>query len=99
MGSLTLNRHFFQNENNRKATHSFAPRLLIFKLEQAFLKFNDICVSRSSPKTNLETNFLNLENRSFENVSFSQIVTCKKIFDIPLLINPFILLIELKNIH
>ena len=24
----------FQNKNNRKATHSFAPRNLIFKLQQ-----------------------------------------------------------------
>ena len=30
MDSLTLKRHnSFQNENNRKATHSFAPRPLI----------------------------------------------------------------------
>ena len=33
------------------------------------LKFNDICVSKSSPKTDLETNFLNLENRSFDRVA------------------------------
>ena len=32
----------FQNKNNRKATHSFAPRPLIFKLQQEVLKFNDI---------------------------------------------------------
>ena len=36
------------------------------------LKFNDICVSWSSPKIDLVTNFSNLENRTFENVSFSQ---------------------------
>ena len=42
MDSLTLKRHnFFRNENNRKATHSFAPRLLIFKVQQEVLKFND----------------------------------------------------------
>ena len=71
--SLTLKRHnSFQNENNRKVTHSFAPRPLIFKLQQEVLKFNDICVSWSSPKTGLEINFLNLENQSFENDSFSQ---------------------------
>ena len=70
---LTLKRHnSVQNENNRKVTHSFAPRPLISKLQQKVLKFNDICVSWSSPKTDLETNFLNLENRNFENVSFSQ---------------------------
>ena len=54
--TLTLKRH-----------NSF----LIFKLQEEVLKFNDICVSWSSPKTELETNFLNLENR-FEKVSFSQ---------------------------
>ena len=69
MDSLTLKHNYFQNENNRKATHSFAPRPLIFKLQQEVLKFNDICVSWSSPKTDLVTNFLNPENRSFENVS------------------------------
>ena len=74
MDSLTLKHNYFQNENNRKATHSFAPRPLIFKLQQEVLKFNDICVSWSSPKTDLVTNFLNPENRSFENVS---IVTFK----------------------
>ena len=54
------------------STHSFAPRPLIFKMQQEVLKFSDICVSWSSPKTEQVTNFLNLENRSFENVSFSQ---------------------------
>ena len=66
MDPLTLKRHnSFQNQNNGKATYSFAPRLLIFKLQQEVLKFNNICVSSSAPKTDLETNFLNLENRSF----------------------------------
>ena len=51
MDSLTLKRHnFFQNENKRKPTYGFAPRPLIFKLQQEILKFNDICVSWSSPK-------------------------------------------------
>ena len=57
MDSLTLKRHnSFQNKNNRKATHSFVPRLLIFKLQQKVWKINDICVSWSFPKTELETN-------------------------------------------
>ena len=47
-------------------------RPLIFKLQEEFLKFNDICVSWSFPTTDLETNILNLENRGFENVIFSQ---------------------------
>ena len=46
--------------------------LEIFKLQQEVLKLNSICVSWNSPKTDPETNFLNLENRYFENVSFSQ---------------------------
>ena len=62
----------FQYQNNRKATDSFAPRSLASKLLQEVLKFNDICVSWSSPKTDSEINFLNLENRSSENISFSQ---------------------------
>ena len=37
--------NFFQNENNKKATRSFAPRLLSFKLLLKVLKFNDICMS------------------------------------------------------
>ena len=73
MDSMTLKPHnSFQSWNDRKATYSLAPRSLVFKLQQQVLKFNDICVSWSYPKTNLETNFLNFENRSFENVSFSE---------------------------
>ena len=68
MESLNLKHNSFQNENNRKATHRFVPRPLIFKLEQEVLNFNDICVSWSSQKTDLVTNFLSPENRSFENV-------------------------------
>ena len=46
MDSPTLRRHnLFENKNNRKATHSLAPRPLIFNLQQDVLKFNDICVS------------------------------------------------------
>ena len=66
MDSLTLKHNYFQNENNRKATHSFAPRPLIFKLQQEVSKFNDICVSWGSPKTDLKTNFLNFENGSLK---------------------------------
>ena len=60
-------------QNNRKAKHSFAARPLIFKLQQEVLKFNDICVSWSLPKTDLVIKkIFNLEDRSFENVRFSQ---------------------------
>ena len=37
MDSLISKRYNpFQNQSNRKATHSFAPRPLIFKLQQEF---------------------------------------------------------------
>ena len=40
MDSLPLKHHnSFQNENNKKATHNFAARPLIFKLPQEVLKF------------------------------------------------------------
>ena len=65
MDSLNLHGHnFFQYKNNKKATHSFAPRPLIFKLQREVLKLNEICVSWSFPKTELKKNFLNFENRS-----------------------------------
>ena len=57
---------------NRKATHGFAPRPVTFKLQQELQEFSYICVTWSSPKTNLKTNFLNLKNRSLECVTFSQ---------------------------
>ena len=62
-------RNSFQNKNNRKATHSFVPRSLIFILQKEALKFNDIYVIWRSPKTDLVT-ILNLENQSFENIVF-----------------------------
>ena len=76
MDCLTLKRHnSFQNKNNTKATDIFAPRPLIFKLQVQVWKFNDIYMSWSFPKTDLETNFLNLENRNF--VYFFSIETFK----------------------
>ena len=57
--------NFFQNQSNRKVTDSFAPRPLIFKLQQEFLKSNDICVNWSSPKNDLLTNFLKLYKSKF----------------------------------
>ena len=62
-------RNSFQNKNNRKATHSFVPRPLIFILQKEALKFNDIYVIWRFPKTDLVT-ILNLENQSFENIVF-----------------------------
>ena len=46
MNSLTLKRHnSFQDQNNGKAIHSFAPRPLLFKLKREILIFNDIYMS------------------------------------------------------
>ena len=39
-------------------------------VQQEVLKFNYICASWSSAKSDLEMDFLSLENRSFENASF-----------------------------
>ena len=73
MDTLSFKRHnSFPSESNGKVAHDCAPRILIFKLQQEVLKLNDLWVRRSSPKADLVTNFLNLENRSFENFSFSQ---------------------------
>ena len=57
MDSLNLKRHnSFQNSNDRKARLSPpSPRLPIFKLQQEVLKFNYICWSWSSAKTDHET--------------------------------------------
>ena len=60
----------FKIEIIEKRHTVFLPDL-IFKLQQEVSKLNDICLSWSSPRTVLETNFLNLENRSFEK-GFSQ---------------------------
>ena len=60
-----------------KFTYLFSKmhRPLIFKLQQEILKFNDICMSWSTPKTEPEDEYFkfkkNIENWSFENVSFS----------------------------
>ena len=64
---LTLKHHdSFKHKNNRKATYSFALGLLIFNLQQEVWKFNEIYVSCSSPKTRLQTSFLNWKNWNFE---------------------------------
>ena len=74
MDFLTLTCHnTSRNKNNRKATHSFAPGPLTFKLSQEIWKPIAIFKSWSSPKTDLKKNFSNLENRSFQ--YFFSIVT------------------------
>ena len=57
-----------------------------------------IFASWSTPKTDLQTNFLNLKIRSFENISFSQQELFKQILDILLLIDLFIYFIDPRNI-
>ena len=57
MDSLTLKRHnYFQNVNNKKATHSVALRTLIFKLQQEVLKIF-LSWSSTMTKTDLVINF------------------------------------------
>ena len=71
MDSLTLKSHnSFRNSSKRKATHNLAIRPLIFKLQQEVWKFNDIWVSWSCSETDLETIFINAENRNFVYVFF-----------------------------
>ena len=49
----------YKNKIIKKDTQAFAPRLLIFKVQQKVLQFNDICVSWSLPKGDqLEKTFL-----------------------------------------
>ena len=78
MDSLTLIHHnSSQNKNNRKPQTVLLPDLSFLKCNKNFensvisapQKFRDIW---GSPKTNLETHFLNLENQRFEYVTFSQ---------------------------
>ena len=78
MNTLTLHRHnSFQNQNNKKATHSFAPRRLVFKLQQEGLKFNNIFVSWSF-QTKQGDKFFKPRNPKFrERQFFSSIVTYK----------------------
>ena len=46
MRSLILKHHnSLKHQNDRKATQSFPPRPLIFKLQLEVLKFNDILMS------------------------------------------------------
>ena len=41
--------------------HGFFSKLLHFTLQEELLKFDDICVSWSLPKSNLETKIFKLE--------------------------------------
>ena len=54
----------------KKARTVFLPTSLIFKLQRQVLKFNDICGSCCSPKTDIEKSDLEFENPNFGNVGF-----------------------------
>ena len=54
-----------------KSLNAFGPIPLISRNQIEVLKFNNICASKSSPKVGVGTDFLNLGNSRFENVSFS----------------------------
>ena len=51
---------------------TFAPRPLIFKLQQEVFNFNDICVSWSSPKTDLLPKVCNF----IKNKTLAQVFSC-----------------------
>ena len=53
------------------AKNSFVAEVTL-DLQQEYLKFNDIWVSWSSPETDQEANYSNLENLKPENATFSQ---------------------------
>ena len=72
MQVLTLKRHIpFKMKIIENPHILLLLRPLIFKLQQEVFKFNDICVSWNSSKIDAETNFFNLQIRSFENITFS----------------------------
>ena len=60
----------FNIKKNKNHRHFHSNTSDFFKSQQEFLKFDDICESWSSPKTDMETNFLHLQNPNFENFSF-----------------------------
>ena len=67
-----LNRNASKTKYKQKeASDGFFRKLLIFKLQNEVLKVNDNYMRWKSPKIDLKLIFLNLENQSFENVSFS----------------------------
>ena len=63
-------KYLITKHKQKTSSLDFFPSPLIFKLQQEVSKFNDICNSWSSRKTELKTNILNLGNRNFENISF-----------------------------
>ena len=70
-GYNSIQNEIYRKRNIHMSFSLFFFQTLICKLKKVVLNFYDICVWQRSLKTNLETNFLKLENQSFENVSFS----------------------------
>ena len=69
MHFVTLKPHnSFKNQKYRKASHTFVPRLLFYKLQQECLKFNDFCGSWSSPKNDLQDCFTVFLTKCLEKV-------------------------------
>ena len=61
---------YIKNETYIEKLYTVFLQILIFKLQ--VLKLTDIYVNWSSPKIDPKASFSSLENRSFENNSFSQ---------------------------
>ena len=73
----------------------FFPRPLIFEFQQKVLELSDMCVSLSSPKIDLETDFSTWKVE----VLRTSVFIIKEIFDIALLINAFISSNDLRNTY
>ena len=66
MDPLTLKCHnFFQNKNNGKVTHRFAPRSLIFKLQQEVKKYHWYLRELELPKNRLGGKHFKLRKSKF----------------------------------
>ena len=83
----------------KKGSHVFFPRPLIFKFQQDVLKINDICVSWSLPRTDREMNFLNLEIEALRKSVFLNRNYLSKYLTLSLLINLFIYYTDFRNIQ
>ena len=62
----------FTTETVEKLHTLLLPVLWFLCCKKKLLKFNDICVSYGSPKTDPETNILDSEYQSVENIGFAQ---------------------------
>ena len=78
MDSLTVKRqNSFQSQNNRKVTHSFVPRPLIFKLQQESFKIQWYLRGLELPKNWPANKVFKLRKSKFSERQFFSIATLK----------------------